>query len=327
MAEPVVIKQFWVNKANDSGDALAQLKKQLTQLKAMPEVVTLVSAGEVKPFLEPEVMAFYQWLKKQVKVQLISVACVSLHGAILEFYHSQRSSGLVISLELSQSLQQACLNSLGVGIGPEQDGLNVSAGVGYIELSRDYQAGDMIIKDCQIISQPLGLSGITQVIQTMTTYLNQLDESVIPVSFSICSEWGKQLYKGLESKLGENIAFDKWLPSYETDGLHYLSLKPLHELSQYQNRLENSSLLIFTLGGGGRVGWLQLSQQKDSYSSLPKASNEFCLFNDDFKCYHQALKVKLQSDDEYYQKIKATLKYPKAIYRGIHNHYFQWQMS
>ena len=327
MNKSLVIRNYWASNAENSFTAIEELKQKLTQLNSIPAIVTLVSAGEVNPLLEPVVMEFYFWLKKQTSIQFISAACVSLHGALLEFSNSKRENGLIIILELSQDIQQACLNSLGVGIEPEQDGLTVVAGVGCVQVSRKYLNGDLVVKDCQIFSQPLGLSGISFVINQLTEYLSGVESDVIPVSFNIQSCWGKKLLKGLTSKPQISQAIQSWLPSFEESGLHYLSLKPLHELIKYKSKLDTHSLLIITLGGGGRVGCLHLSGDKTSTSNLTKASFNRYSLDDDLDSYRQAAKLKVNNHDEFYQQIRTTLKYPRAQYRGIHNHYFQWELS
>lgn len=327
MTSTTVINRFWVAKAEDTESALCELKDQLNSLERFPSIITLVSAGEVKPLLEPLVKEFCEWLGGKTKLQFISAACVSIHGALLDFYHSGRKTGLIISLELDKSIQQACLDSLGIGIKPEQDGLDVVCGVGFVELSRQQSADGIIVQDCQIISQPSGLSGITKLIMRLADYLNQREDDVIPVSFDINSLWGKKLFKGLHHKLEASSQKRHWLPSLEVDGKHYLSLKPLYELYKYQEKFKKNRLLIFTLGGGGRVGWLLLSKKNGVGHDFPAASCENHSLSDDLSEYKKALELERSNSEAFYQKIRTILKYPRSRNRGVHNHYFKWEMN
>lgn len=352
MAAALVISQYWAGDATNPGLAISELKRRLAALDKLPSHVTLVSAGEVGVLLDPLVIEFHQWLNKQCQVTFISAACTSLHAGILDFYHSDLAATLVISLELDKSFQQGCLNSLGIGNDSEQDGLDVVPGVGFIALYRS-QAGkqpapnELVVEQCQLFSQQGGITGTQQLIHQLYQALKDLPEDVLPVSFDICSNWGKSLLLGLNSRLATHRRPVDWLSSIETCQRHYLSLKPLFELLLYKEKLKQNSLLLFTLGGGGRVGMLQLAtyvnnkanKKADSKAAanvaanaaapgkLPEASFEHQSLVKDIDGYKLAMSLLRDDKSAYYQQIRATLKYPHSRYRGKDNHYFKWQIG
>lgn len=335
MEKQISISQYWANEATDPQLAMANLKLRLLALDEFPAQVTLVSAGEVCILLDDIVIEFYRWLNLRCRVTFISAACTSIHAAILDFYHSELDNTVVIALELGKSLQQGCLNALGIGTDADQDGLDVVPGVGFLALKRAHQGvaknSDITIEHCQILSQAPGMRGTPNLVSELFNTLKARDQQSLPVSFDICSQWGKSLLKGLDHHLnkcderqtsprqGESF----WLSSIESCQRHYLSLKPLFELQLYQQKLQQHSLLLFTLGGGGRVGVLQLGKNSKMTTRLPQASFEQHCLSTDVAGYNAAQLLK-QDKAAYYQQIRTTLKYPRSRYRGIANHYFKW---
>lgn len=326
MKPPLVITNFWVQQAENTRDALSNLRAKLQSLPELPKSITIVSAGEVKPFLNKQVMSFYRSMSEIANIRFVSAACVSLHGAILDFYHTSQEHGLVVSLEISLDLQQSCLDSLGVGIGPNQDGLRVVRGVGFLELKRGFSLNGLVVEDCQIFSQAKGLAGTTSFVNELARNLKSLEADVRPVSFNIHSHWAKSIFRGLGPHFS-NDAFQTWLPSVENSEKHYLSLKPIYEIKKYYDYFENSRLLFFTLGGGGRFGWLLLSSRADKPSLLPEPSVREHSFNEDLKCYQEAIQYCESNKTLYLERVRETLKYPRACYRGLDNHYFCWQFN
>jgi hypothetical protein len=327
IGEAVVIKDFWADTADSAAQGLSRLNAVLAEIDHLPKDIVIISAGEVKPLLNPLIKQFCQTLEATTghNLSFISAACTSLHGAILDFNHSISKERLIITLELDQSLQQGCLNALGIGNEPEQDGLSVVDCMGFCLLSKEVP-GDksLIIEDCQIFSQPMGMVGIQSLIKQLSQYLQNTPDHCHPISFDICSLWGKKLLKGLNSRLAEHFSPDYWLPSIEQDNRHFLSLKPTLELQLYQKFLTHGNLLMMTLGGGGRVGCLRISRGvTDIQMQAVSTVSEHCVTTDT-NDYNSAINRLAQSKSDYQQGIKATLKYPQHQYRGLNNHYFRW---
>ena len=331
MSSPVIISQYWSGDATNADIAIIELKFRLNALGGLPSHVTVVSAGEVCVLLDPMVFEFYQWLSDHCHVTFISAACTSLHAGILDFYHSDLDATLVISLELDKSFQQSCLNSLGIGNDSEQKGLDVIPGVGFMALKRSVVGKqiaphELVVEQCQLLSQQPGMTGTPLLIRQLYQELEYLPAHVLPVSFDICSHWAKSLFRGLDNLLTVNQRTVNWLSSIENCQRHYLSLKPLFELQLYRQKLKKHSLLLFTLGGGGRVGMLQLGKNISAPIKLPNASFEHQSLMNDVEGYELALSLIQTDKSAYYQQIRATLKYPHSRYRGKDNHYFKWQI-
>ncbi|WDE02322.1 hypothetical protein [Thalassomonas actiniarum] len=336
MAAPVVISQYWAGDATDPGPAIAELKQRLMALEKLPSHATLISAGEVGILRDPQVAEFHQWLSQYCKVTFISAACTSLHAGILDFYHSNLNNTVVISLELDKTFQQACLNSLGIGNERDQDGLDVVPGVGFIALSRlkdgleknEQTRRQVVVEKCQLFSQQSGMAGTQALIGRLAQQLQALPQEILPVSFDICSNWGRSLLMGVNIRLASKRQSVQWLDSIETCQRHYLSLKPLFELQLYKEKLAQHSLMLLTLGGGGRVGLLQLGSNNSEKSAaaieLPQASFEQHSLADDIRGYELALNLLGDNKVAGYQQIRDTLKYPHSRYRGMDNHYFKW---
>ncbi len=329
MSDPaVVIKDYWADTADSVAQGLARLNAVLAELDHLPQDIVIVSAGEVKLLLNPLVSVFCQQLAEKASCSLnfISAACTSFHAAVLDFNQSDSTERLVITLELDQALQQGCLNSLGIGNDPEQDGLSVINCSGFCLLSKETpDQQSLIIEDCTILSQPIGMMGTQMLLKQLGDQLKQLPVKSQPISFDICSLWGKKLLKGLSSRLCDLQTPDYWLPSIEHDQQHYLSLKPLLELQQHQQYLHQGNLFMMTLGGGGRIGCLRLSRGMTNIQMNATSSVSEHNLTDDLKEYDQALGNDVKSD--YYQGVKNTLKYPRHQYRGINNHYFRWSLE
>lgn len=324
----IVLKQYWASTVETVAEGLKLLNQQLQQLEQLPQDIVIISAGEVKPLLNPMIQQFCLQLEQQSRSQVhfISAACTSLHGAVLDFaHHDDITERLIITLELDQLLQQGCLNALGIGIEPEQDGLKVINGVGLCLLSKEKPCADsLVIEDCVILSQPKGMTGIQKLIGLTCEYLNQLPPKCRAVSFDICSLWGKKLIKGLDTRLNSTLTSDNWLPSVEQHNHHYLSLKPTLELQRYEAHLAIGNLLLMTLGGGGRIGCLRISRGITDIRMQQEASFSEHSLADDVNSYHMAVSIQDDCVDTYYQGVKNTLKYPQSCYRGMNNHYFRW---
>jgi|TARA_B110000114_G_scaffold182383_1_gene221573 hypothetical protein len=326
----MILSQFWAEKVDSVTHGLTQLHAKITEIKIKPEQIIFISAGEVKPLLNPQIFAFCETINNtfQCEIDFVSAACASLHASIFHFNQSDANKCLVILLELDQELQQGCLNALGVGNTENQDGLTVNNCVGYCLLEkRSALAQDIIIEQCQIFSQPAGILGMPKLLNQLVAHIETVIAHGVFVSFDISSLWGEKLKAALTHRLKQFKTPTNWLSSIETDHQHYLSLKPILELQNYRHQLNNKPFIILTLGGGGRVGSLQLTMNTLSQTHIKEASFNGFSLTEDHALYQQSLNVKTHSIQAYHAIVKATLKYPQLQYRGINNHYFQWSLN
>ena len=332
----VVLDKFWANKVDSVDQGLVELRQQLNAIDEIPQHIIFVSAGEVKPLLNPDIAEFCQSIHDDFsgEIDFISAACTSLHASILHFNHSGANSCLVLLLELDEPIQQGCLDSLGIGRPNEHknelqsanDGLSVKNSVGFCLLRKKVPlAQDLVIAQCHIFSQPKGIPGMQQLLKQLVPYLKHIKSSAKVVAFDISSAWSTQLKLALTHHLKQRAHSISWLASFETDHHHYLSLKPIFELQNYYQHLDQHALSLLTLGGGGRVGYLTISTQHRHISRIDTASYDDCNLAQDAAAFAHSINVSQYSTSDYHAMVKANLKYPRLQYRGLNNHYFRWQ--
>ncbi|WP_144392892.1 hypothetical protein [Pleionea sediminis] len=313
------IHRYWAKQTSHSKSAIDALKNDINQLNEMPSVIYLVSAGELNVFFDEEVRQFVLWLESHnVPIEFVGAACTSIHAALLAFSESTFDSALVLSLECNRELQQECLNAVGVGNLPAQGGLTVKPCVGLMVLQKESDNSQWVVLDTQILSQALGIQSAQAMLRNLRHKISDAELTGNVVSFSICSSWSDSLLDGLES--------ESWLPSYEIDHHHYLSLKPIFELQRLpEYETSDRTLLLMTLGGGGRVGLLLLGN-----ATSCKTKTQFGSIN--------RRTFDLQSELETIVEFKSTtrlvvdrlsnyMKYPSKDFRDISNLYFHWQKN
>lgn len=328
MQRQMAISQFWAHSGLDFQFALTQVKDKLSTMAPQPQNIRIVSAGECALLANQAVFEFCQKLAQHTQTQFISAACTSIHAAILDFYHSDEQSCTIIALELNQSRQQDCLDALDIGISCIEDGLDVVPSCAILRLTKQSEQSTnspaYYIHDCQILSQQAGMRGTTDLVKRLSQYIGQSEGR--KVSFAISSKWGLSVLNGVDAKIKPN-----WLASAEQDQKHYLSVKPILELQRYQQQLQAVPLLLITLGGGGRVGLLQLSTSKQYNTTqeltLPQSSFEMHDIQQDIDKFKTAEHLKVNNIVDSYQLIRNTLKYPRSRYRGMDNHYFKWSIQ
>ncbi len=313
------------NSDADTRLHLAELDEKLAQWaqrQTLPATWYLTSAGEANVLLDP---ILQQWLANKAEqgwqLEFLGSACTSWHAAILDFSASEHQDVLVLQLELNKDRQQDCLDCLGIGTAPEQDGLDAVTGVALSWLSKTPTEHDQAhIVDCDLLSQPASLDGLPRLIQLVRQRLNGAAATDV-VSFDIHSRWGKQLFRGF----GEQAQY--WLPSLELCGHHFLSIKPMRELHQYLLQQARHDIWILTLGGGGRVGCLRLAKPTASgVDFLPRPVHRQTLtLAASLGQFQAALAVKDHSASAFYSMVRSAMTYPQKRFRGHHNQVFYWQ--
>jgi len=330
----LVLKKHWAHKASSVLEGLAQLKAQLSTFEKMPEQLIFVSAGEVKPLINPDIAAFCHAIADDFigDIDFISAACTSLHAAVLHFNRLKADSCLILLLDLDEPIQQGCLDSLGVGINDNSvsshntpNGLIVNNSVGYCLLSKlPPKARELVISQCHIMSQDTGISGMGLLLKQLAVFLKTQPDNSKVVAFDIRSTWSNKLKLALKQRLNQTAHTISWLESAETDNNHYLSVKPLFEIQNYQEQLTHNNLSLLTLGGGGRLGYLTVTRTPQGASNIAMGSFDNGNLKQDTAQFKQSIDVSRYSMAGYHAIVKANLKYPQLQYRGINNHYFRW---
>ncbi len=324
------IKKNWVRLSDGVVSGLNALREEMFQSYSLPNVIYIVNAGEASILMDHDILLFIAELEiAGFDIRFVSSACTSFHAAILHFIECHSRDALILNLDLNVEQQQTCLNAVGVGVLSGQDGLQVRTGVAFTHICKDIQSGCKYqITNCDLLSQPLGLNGTHQLLNTIKALIKSNNDREKVVSFDIQSIWAKSIMKGLGNPPRGN-----WLDSIECDQKHFLSLKPLIEIEHYHEYLNHHKLWIMTLGGGGRIGCLQLIALKHEQPSSPmllsKVVNKVSVSLED--TYWKLLafyrdKPNLSQNDAM-QYMKACMCYPLKSYRGKHNQIFHWEVE
>ncbi|WP_444930795.1 hypothetical protein ACJJIF_03140 [Microbulbifer sp. SSSA002] len=321
------IKSLWVESDGAVDQLLQALRCHLDKFDLLPELIYVVSAGEANVLQDKRVVEFIADLEDDGhKICFVGSACTSFHAAVLSYSKCSERDALILNLELGKERQQECLDSLGIGVGPDQDGLNVLVGVSATWVCREYCDSHLCqISSCDILSQAPSLSGGPELIKSIKQIIatnSNCDTQV--VSFDIRSRWAKGLLKGFA-----DTERSTWLPSIEEDGWHYLSIKPLAELIRYYVEQKMTDLWLLTLGGGGRVGCLKIDVPSAKFQGLLSRliNVETLVLEDAYIDFNAAQHMGETVEQDHLLLIREALRYPKRIYRGRHNQIFDWALN
>ena len=113
----------------------------------------------------------------------------------------------------------------------------------------------------KIYSETSGIRKSFSVVKKMREDFGSFAKSIQFVSFEVCSSWSKEM-KRCFLMFCEDFFAKSWLDSVENDQRHYLSLKPLMELSLYHKQALKNPLAFLTLGAGGRFGVLMIGSHR-----------------------------------------------------------------
>lgn len=322
------IKSVWIENSGETIQLLCSLNRYLSMFSVLPRLIYIVSAGEVNVLLDRYVIRFIADLEDVGHdIFFLGSACTSFHAAILSYSTRKESEALIINLEVARDRQQECLDALGVGIKPGQDGLKVTTGVAVTWICRDYQSQSICrISSCSILSQHPSLNGAQHLINNLskiTSIIAEQDTSRV-VSFNIASRWAKCLLKGFSC-----IEKACWLPSIEDDGKHYLSLKPLIEINKYFLDEGFEKLVVITLGGGGRAGCLTIERPFAGQNGLVSRliNTKTLSLEEAYTDFSVAWHIGYIRGGNHLLHIRNALQYPKKKYRGKVNQIFHWVLG
>lgn len=247
-----------------------------------PDVVFYAGSGELEILTQPAVSDWVVATKDRypnAQHQFVSMACTSLHAAILEFERSDAQCAYVFTLEVSKEYLQHLLD---LALGEDPDPISVHACAGRVILRKEridlITEQDLVIANCSILAKPKGLMSDALLLKKLQSWIEnsvEIEKRVPFVSFQVSSKWSDQLLMGFKKWVENLPMIASVLPSYEIGEDHYLAVKPLLEIERYQVKLAGNQMLIGTLGGGGRLGTLLLVQgdtflsHYDSDKSMP----------------------------------------------------------
>lgn len=303
-----------------------------------PESIILSSSSELFILTAPEAKSFMQAVCSmfpKASVRFSSLACLGFYAAVLDFLQSGDRNALVLLLETPGFLPQYCLNAIGAGQGGI--GLNAQEGfaVAYLEkIPRErLKVGMMIVNDCQIFGQPEKINGVLKCIRKSADCIMRLQSEFHSkiVSFELPLQWSEQMLKGFRRTLSDPHKPENWLKGCETEARHYLTLKPIMELSLHKDVLKETGLITLTLGAGGRLGLLQVSRHNDGNPSISSRRQKgitprICDFNSDLKKYRSIADCFSSPGNwpRIYEEIRQNLYYFKTPAERKDNLFYKW---
>lgn len=249
-------------------DQVFELCKEMAdQPSSFPDSIVLSSSSELFLFVNLDAASFLNSIKElfpDIPIRYISQACLGFYAALLDFHASSAKHSLIFLLESPVAYQQYCLNAIGVGF--QGLGFNAQEGCAVLRVekvqSNDLKPGMLAINACRIFSQSKKINGVAELVKKAVRYLSMI-QAQIPskfVTFELFSPWSAQMIKGFDQWLPKEYEPACWLQGCETESKHYLTMKPLIELDQYEDELNNNGLILMTLGAGGRLGVIQVSK-------------------------------------------------------------------
>jgi hypothetical protein len=242
--EELAIKGFWGNSA-------------------APAEIYLASSCEGNILEAPRTQQTLRAMQKcfqGIPVSLVHQGCASFYAAVLRFAASASHRVLVLCDENDVGLGQSCLDTAGIGIGAVEQGLRAASGRALVLLERKPMTAvahdEVCVRECRIFAKQRGMQGTQLILQQIRILLEETTRDGLPavVSFSIDAPWSRSLLHGLDTLANH------WLPSAESATNHLLSLKPLRELRKHRHLLKHRDLLLMTLSGGGRFGFLRVTR-------------------------------------------------------------------
>ncbi|AVV37535.1 MULTISPECIES: hypothetical protein [Pantoea] len=223
------------------------------------DLILFCSSGELGVMQQQDIAA---WSRQQAFCQLsprrafVSLACASWYAALLEFERSPCRHAEIWVIESPASFIQERLDCAGLGHGGA--GLTVQPGIARMVLQKcQAKHGELVLEACALFAKPAGLRGTEQLIKRYGAWLAAGlgdDHAAGWVSFAIATGWSDQLLAGLSHWFPQLMERLTRLPSMETDTVHLLAIKPLHELHREIAQRHSGTLFITTLAAGGRIG-------------------------------------------------------------------------
>lgn len=272
---------------------------------------------------------------------IITQGCLGLYAAILHVIaHPNIKSALVVMIETPYESLQGGLNASKLGKAFGQKGMSAKPGVGLCCVNRKELSAlteeDLIVDVSEILSKADGLSANPIFLKRFVERIQSLhhEYECKMVSFEIQADLAKLFLRFLQPELDKCGLGDTWLPSYEQDEQHIFSLKPLMEIQRYQHHLDNTPLVTFGLGAGGRIGILRVTRRAHLNPTIdhiePVPRHPPVLVEQDLTTLYQKTCEAIESyapEKAYYQRGKEIMLTLDKAYFGIDNLYFRMPIN
>ncbi|RRW67866.1 hypothetical protein EGJ48_19355 [Pantoea dispersa] len=270
----IVLRDLHIFPLSSQGELPDALPAPGEGAKAL-DLILFCSSGELGVMQQQDIAA---WSQQQTFCQpsprraFVSLACASWYAALLEFERSPCHHVEIWVIESPASFIQERLDCAGLGHGGE--GLTVQPGIARMVLQKcQAKPGEVVLEACALFAKPAGLRGTEQLIKRYGAWLAAGlgdDRAAGWVSFAIATGWSDQLLAGLLHWFPQLMGQLTRLPSMETDTLHLLAIKPLHELHRNVAQCRSGALFMTTLAAGGRIGCVVVRTAKSVPGVVPR---------------------------------------------------------
>lgn len=323
-----VIRHMAVTEG-DTSTFIAKIDEFLATLRRPPALIQWTSSAETACFFHPDVTSLVQALTArlpEVPQKIVSQACLGLHASLLDAIGRDIDSTLIIFVEKPLPILQQVIDVTA----NSHEGLRLIAqeGLGFIHLENTpsdcVKPDDLVISQVEIHCQEPGLLGPLKLTKAVIQSIKQHipSSALLPVvSFDLHSQWAKELLKYFE-QIGEKALHPHhWLGSCEPDERHYLTLKPLKEISAYSHHAADNHLVIFSLGAGGRMGLLTINSGLSTNTQKPDHISRYPFH---YECESAIWHTDRKIDADL---IRSSIRYINPRFRGPRNLFFEWSMK
>jgi hypothetical protein len=248
----------------------------------------------------------------------VSIGCLGLFAAILEFERSGARRARLLLLESPAAFVQETLDIAGLGVGG--DGF-VAQEVSYVvEMGRQPQAGALRVAFCQVLAREPTLGGTAKFasrIHRSLMWLTQRYPDSALVTFDNGSKWARRLAQMLAAVAGDQLPPPAaWLPTVEVNLRHFMTARPVLDLLTHLSRARSGPFVLTCLGAGGRFGLLAMCPDAGPseicrWRELPLAMGA----------------ISLRRDGPAMSGPRAQILYTRKEYFGRGDFYFKWALD
>ncbi len=243
---------------------------------AEPDLVIVASSGEFLTFSTAAGNLLLLRIRnalKDIPLTIVALGCLGFHACILEINRRESKCALIILFEYPTELNQLNLNSLGVG----KEGLRARGGAALLLVGKQglttRPEKRMLIGQAVIFGSRPGLFGMLGLAEQLANYLRRVPHGpgCAVMSFELPISFSRRLVALLNRLLEAKLRPVNWLESSELDGIHRLTIKPVLEMQEHIHG-KFAAATILSLGGGGRVGCVQVgcTEQIRSLPGMPR---------------------------------------------------------
>jgi len=246
----------------------------------------------------------------------VSIGCVGFFACVLEFMQSSARDARILLLETPSAFVQDTLDLAKIG---GSDGFIAQDISFVVDISRTPEPDALRIYCCEILARSRELSGTAKLASRVFKRMNEIKKELPGaefVSFENSSEWSRRLAQSLVAVASQGGEPLSWLPSIENGHRHFMTVRPLLDLTANIELARERPLVLACLGAGGRFGIIALGpdvgdSQFDTRAAIPKDLGE----------------IVFRAPRPEPANIPRDIRYVREEFYGHDNFYFRWTLQ